>query len=101
MKNLYFITDESKEKEMAENTSSILKKIAERKERLEYFRQEIRAERISQGELCELQSLAQYIDKDDVELLEPAGVPEFEEKQLGEIETAGKTDAEILAQIPY
>ena len=73
MENLYFIVDESKEKEMAENTSSILKKIAERKERLEYFRQEIRAERISYGELAELQSLAQYIDKDDVELLEPAG----------------------------
>ena len=40
------------------------------KERLEYLRGEIRAERISYGELFELQSLAKYIDKDDVELLQ-------------------------------
>lgn len=47
------------------------------KKRLEYLRQEIRAERISYQELAELQSLAQYIDPGDIELLEPAGVPEF------------------------
>jgi len=47
------------------------------KRRLEYIRGELRAERISTGELIELQSLAMYIDADDVELLEPAGVPEF------------------------
>ena len=46
------------------------------KKRLEYLRQELRAERISYGELTELQSLAQYIDPQDVELLEAAGVPE-------------------------
>lgn len=46
------------------------------KERLEYLRQELRQERISYGELLELQSLAEYIDNGDVELLEPAGVPE-------------------------
>lgn len=46
------------------------------KQRLEYLRGEIKAERISYGELAELQSLADYIDKDDVELLEWAGVPE-------------------------
>ena len=47
--------------------------------RLEYLRQEIRAERVSYGELSELQSLAEHIDSGDVELLEWAGVPEFEE----------------------
>lgn len=45
-------------------------------ERLEYLRGEIRAERISYGELAELQGLAEHIDRDDVELLEWAGVPE-------------------------
>jgi hypothetical protein len=46
------------------------------KERLEYLRQELRAERISYGELAELQSLAEHIDNEDVELLEAAGVEE-------------------------
>ncbi len=47
-------------------------------ERLEYLRQELRAERISWGELLELQSLIPYIDPGDMELLEAAGVPEEE-----------------------
>ena len=47
--------------------------------RLEELRIELRAERISYGELAELQDLAEYIDPDDVELLEAAGVPEFVE----------------------
>ena len=46
------------------------------KQRLEYLRGELRAERISYGELAELQSLAEYIDPDDMELLEAVGVPE-------------------------
>lgn len=46
-------------------------------ERLEYLRGEIRAERISYSEIAELQSLAPHIDRDDVELLEWAGVPEY------------------------
>ena len=46
------------------------------KARLEYLRAELRGGRISYGELCELQSLVQHIDPDDVELLEAAGVPE-------------------------
>ena len=46
------------------------------KKRLEYLRQELRQERISYGELTELQSLAEHIDLGDVELLEAAGVPE-------------------------
>lgn len=46
------------------------------KQRLEEIREEIRNERVSIGELIELRSLVNYIDKDDVELLEWAGVPE-------------------------
>ena len=45
-------------------------------QRLEYLRGEIRAERISYGEIAELQSLAEHIDAGDVELLEWAGVEE-------------------------
>lgn len=44
--------------------------------RLEEIRAALRAECVSYGELAELASLAQYIDAGDVELLEPAGVPE-------------------------
>ena len=47
------------------------------KQRLEEIREEIRNERVSIGELIELRSLIEFIDKDDVELLEWAGVPEF------------------------
>ena len=47
------------------------------KARLEYLRKELRAHRISYGELAELQSLIPHIDPDDVELLEAAGVEEF------------------------
>ena len=47
------------------------------KKRLEYLRREIHKERISYGEIAELQSLVPYIDKGDIELLEWAGVPEF------------------------
>lgn len=46
------------------------------RERLEYLRTELREERISYGELAELQSLIPYIDEGDTELLEAAGVPE-------------------------
>lgn len=46
------------------------------KERLEYLRGEIRAERISYGEIAELADLAEHIEPGDVELLEWAGVPE-------------------------
>lgn len=48
--------------------------------RLEYLRGELRAERLSYGELAELQSLAPHIDPGDVELLEAAGVPEYPEE---------------------
>lgn len=52
-------------------------------ERLEYLRGEIRAERISWGELAELQDHAGHIEPDDVELLEWAGVPEREPEVCG------------------
>lgn len=45
--------------------------------RLEELRKEIIAERISTAEIAELQSLADYIDLGDGQLLEWAGVPEF------------------------
>jgi hypothetical protein len=44
--------------------------------RLEYLRGELRAERISWGELAELQGLAEHIADDDMELREAAGLPE-------------------------
>lgn len=44
--------------------------------RLEYLRGEIEEERISYGEIAELQGLAKYIKDDDTLLLEWAGVPE-------------------------
>ena len=44
--------------------------------RLAYLRGEIEAERISYGEIAELQSLAEFIDPADTLLLEWAGVPE-------------------------
>ena len=46
------------------------------KERLEYLRKEIEAERISYGEIAELQALAEHIDKNDVLLLQWADVKE-------------------------
>lgn len=65
-----------------------MKKEKEIKDRLEYIRGELRAEKISYSELAELQILSKYIDKSDMELLEAAGVPEFKEekgeKQKGE-----------------
>lgn len=47
--------------------------------RLEEIRKSIKAENISYGEIAELQSLTKYIDKNDIELLEWAGVSEFSE----------------------
>jgi len=50
------------------------------KQRLEYLRGEIRKECISYGEMVELQSLKEHIEDGDVELLQWAGLPEFEEE---------------------
>lgn len=53
------------------------------KERLEYLRGEIVAERISYGEITELQGLAEHIEEDDTLLLEWAGVcPKYREPVL-------------------
>ena len=49
-------------------------------ERLKYLRGEIVAERISQSEIAELQSLADYVDSGDVLLSEWASKPEFTEE---------------------
>lgn len=49
--------------------------------RLEYLRTQIKAEKISTGELIELQGLADHIDRGDVLLLQWAGVPEFDEDE--------------------
>lgn len=43
-------------------------------ERLEYLRGQIEAERISYGEIAELQSLAEHIDADDQLLRQWAGL---------------------------
>jgi hypothetical protein len=49
------------------------------KQRLDYLRGEIEAERISTAEIAELQSLAQYAkESGDVVLMEWAGIPEWE-----------------------
>jgi len=46
------------------------------RDRLEYLRGEIVAERISQDEILELQDLKRFIDPSDNLLLQWAGVPE-------------------------
>jgi hypothetical protein len=68
--------------------------------RLEYLRGELRAERISYGELAELQGLAEHIDPGDVELLEAAGVPEFPDEAEAINKAAGTYDDvdEVLDQ---
>jgi len=55
------------------------------KERLEYLRGEIEAERISYGELVELQDLSEHIEDGDVLLLQWAGVPEEQAREEGRI----------------
>lgn len=77
--NTQFETDEFAKIETIETNDGKMT-LPEINERLEYLRGEIKAERISQGELIELQSLCKYIQKNDVELLEWAGVPEFPEE---------------------
>lgn len=59
------------------------------RQRLEYLRGELRAERISYGELHELQSYADHIPDDDAELLKAAGVPEGQRQQPGYVSVKG------------
>lgn len=60
------------------NATSILKVLQRETahERLKYLRSQIKNECISYGEIAELQSLKNYISKDDTLLLEWAGVKE-------------------------
>jgi hypothetical protein len=53
------------------------------KKRLDYLRGEIEEARISYGEIVELRSYIKHIDKDDVLLLEWAGVKERPECPQG------------------
>jgi len=69
------VIDEASEK-VARNAKDVTAMNARIKRRLDYLRKEIEADRISYGEIAELQSLAEYIDPDDVLLLEWAGVEE-------------------------
>jgi hypothetical protein len=46
--------------------------------KLQKIRESINSECVSYGELVELESLKEYIEKGDVQLLEWAGVPENE-----------------------
>jgi hypothetical protein len=74
------------------------------RERLEELRTALRAERISYGDLAELQGLAGYIEAGDTELLEAAGVPEFEPEYVarnGERAARGaRAMLGIRAQLP-
>lgn len=75
------------EEHLAEVIGALYRHIEELEEekpnvRLEYIRGELRAERVSYGELMELQSLVGHIQPDDVELLEAAGVPEFPKEDI-------------------
>jgi hypothetical protein len=58
---------------------SLFEDIDAKKERLEEIRTELDNETMSYGELTELQNLAEFIEEGDVQLLEAAGVPEFDE----------------------
>jgi hypothetical protein len=71
--------------------------------RLEELRKELRAERISYGELAELESLKEYIDDDDIELRQAAGIPEFEDEDDDDDKYAkgGMTDADKAMKEGY
>lgn len=68
--------------------------------RLEYLRGELRAERISWGDLAELQSLAPFIPEGDVELLEAAGVPEHAEDRAEQAERRRMSEANMATGRP-
>jgi hypothetical protein len=72
------------------DTETAAKKI---EERLEYLRGEIVAERISYGEIAELQSLSAHIEPGDTLLLEWAGVPENDHKRKIELAKAKRQAA--------
>ncbi len=71
------------------------------RKRLEHLRRELRAERISWGELAELQGLAKHIDPSDVELLEAAGVKESRRKSYNpdDEEMEGEDDFDLREEM--
>jgi hypothetical protein len=66
-------------KSVGTTESSLFEDIDAKKERLEEIRNELDNETMSYGELAELQDLSEFIEEGDVQLLEAAGVPEFDE----------------------
>jgi len=64
--------------------------------RLDAIRTALRAQSISYGELTELQNLAGHIAPGDVELLEPAGVPEHGAMTRPAVIDATETEVAIL-----
>lgn len=73
------------------------------KARLKYLRGEIEAERISYGEIVELQSLAKYIEPGDTLLLEWAGIPESKVKRnpLLMVVPNGKRVTWYITKLPF
>ena len=65
------------------------------RERLEYLRSQIQSERISYEEIAELQSLADYIEDGDAELLEWAGVDEGDREAGKAAQAAGQSDYDV------
>ena len=65
--------------------------LASIRERLEYLRGEIENERISAGEIAELQDLADHIEKNDITLLIWAGVPEHHDDDCSDAGLFGTT----------
>mgnify|MGYP006341436141 CR=1 FL=1 len=68
---------------------------------LEHLRGEIRAERISWGELADLQGMAELIDPDDVELLEWAGVPEWPDERAAFFAERAREGARITTEADW
>ena len=68
-------------KSVGTNEPSLFDEIDAKKERLEEIRVELDNESISYGELVELEELTEYIEEGDVQLLQAAGVPEFESEK--------------------
>ena len=79
-KDLNRMIEDLKEDKVSPNQLAFYKRVRNKltkiEARLEQLRVEIEGERISMGEIIELESLAKFIDKGDVQLLQWAGVPE-------------------------
>lgn len=79
---------------------SLFADIESKKERLEEIREELDNESVSYGELAELQELTEFIEEGDVQLLEAAGVPEFEaEKTIDLSDLEGEYTIDKMEQV--